>query len=90
MAFFQQSAGQWQSQRTTHHLPFRRAELGGSQISVEALPADHEKIVEICKLHEIDPALAVGGAFVQWQGEMAWHQRKDRGAHVVFVIAVPS
>ena len=37
MDFFRLSQGQWNSQRTTHHLPFRRAELGGSTITVEAL-----------------------------------------------------
>ena len=68
MEFFQRSAGQWQSQRTTHHLPFRRAELGGSNITVEALDKSHEKIIAICELHEIDPALAVGGAYVAWNG----------------------
>jgi len=26
--FFKLSSGQWKSQRTTHHLPFRRAESG--------------------------------------------------------------
>ena len=35
--FFQFSAGQWQSRRVTHHLPFRRAESGGSNITVESL-----------------------------------------------------
>lgn len=79
MEFFQQSAGQWQSQRTTHHLPFRRAELGGSNISVEALPAENEKVVEICKLHDVDPSTAVGGAYVQWDGAMAWD--KDNESH---------
>jgi hypothetical protein len=77
MEFFQQSAGQWQSQRTTHHLPFRRAELGGSNISVEALPADNEKVIEICKLHDVDPSSAVGGAYVQWNGEMAWDKEDE-------------
>ena len=77
MSFFQQSAGQWKSQRTTHHLPFRRAELGGSNISVEALSADHEKIVEICKMHDVDPATAVGGAYVQWNGEMDWDKEDE-------------
>jgi len=77
MEFFQQSAGQWQSQRTTHHLPFRRAELGGSNISVEALPADNEKVAEICKLHDVDPTSAVGGAYVQWNGEMAWDKEDE-------------
>ena len=77
MEFFQRSAGQWQSQRTTHHLPFRRAELGGSNITVEVLDKSHEKIIAICELHEIDPALAVGGAYVAWNGEMAWDREGE-------------
>ena len=77
MEFFQHSAGQWQSQRTTHHLPFRRAELGGSSITVEALDKDNEKIIAICNLHEIDPTLAVGGAYVAWNGEMAWDREGE-------------
>ena len=87
MEFFQQSAGQWQSQRTTHHLPFRRAELGGSSISVEALSADNEKIVEICKMHEVDPETAVGGAYVTWNGEMAWDKEgEDHAGSTVFAL----
>jgi hypothetical protein len=72
MEFFQHCAGRWRSQRTTHHLPFRRAETGDSEIFVEALAADHPKVIEICKLHEVDPSLAIGGAFVSWDGSMAW------------------
>lgn len=89
MEFFQRSAGQWQSQRTTHHLPFRRAELGGSHIQVEALPADHEKIIEICELHDIDPSLAVGGAYVAWNGEMAWDKEGEDHAGTTIFALVP-
>ena len=89
MEFFQHSAGQWTSQRTTHHLPFRRAELGGSDISVEALPADHEKIAEICKLHEVDPELAVGGAYVTWEGSMAWDRDAENHAGSTIFALVP-
>jgi hypothetical protein len=74
MEFFRRSAGKWRSQRTTHHLAFRRAELGDSEILVETLDKDHPQVVEICKLHQIDPAQAVGGAFVSWQGSMEWDQ----------------
>ncbi|MEA5462877.1 phycobiliprotein lyase [Leptothoe sp. PORK10 BA2] len=77
MEFFRRSAGQWHSQRTTHHLPFRRAELGGSNITVEALDQTHEKVIAICELHEIDPALAVGGAYVTWNGAMAWDREGE-------------
>ena len=80
MAFFQLSAGNWRSLRTTHHLPFRRAEAGGSDIAVETLAASDPKIVEICNVHQIDPALSVGGAQISWDGAMAWDKEGDNHA----------
>jgi hypothetical protein len=77
MEFFQRSSGQWRSQRTTHHLAFRRAEIGNSEIFVEALGANNPKIKEICQLHEVDPNLAIGGAFVSWDGSMAWDKEDE-------------
>jgi hypothetical protein len=77
MEFFQLSTGRWRSQRTTHHLAFRRAEAGTSEIQVEALGADHPKIIEICQLHQVEPGLAIGGAFVSWKGEMSWDKDDD-------------
>jgi CpeS-like protein len=58
MAFFQKSSGLWRSQRTTHHLAFKRAEMGGSEIRVQALPKDDPQIIELCQLHEVEPDLA--------------------------------
>ena len=87
MEFFQKSAGIWRSQRTTHHLAFRRAEMGDSEITVEALGGDHPKVEEICKLHEVDPAEASGGAFVSWQGSMAWDREgENHSGETVFAI----
>ncbi len=77
MTFFQHSAGKWLSHRTTHHLAFRRAELGSSEIQVEPLAADHPDIIALCKLHEIDPDRAIGGAHVTWQGSMDWDREDD-------------
>lgn len=77
MEFFQQSAGLWRSLRTTHHLAFRRTEKGESEIWVEPLAADHPQVIEICNLHQMDPALAIGGAFVKWEGSMAWDRNED-------------
>ena len=85
--FFQQSAGRWRSQRTTHHLPFRRAESGSSDINVEFLAAGDEKIAAICEMHEIDPATAIGGAFVSWDGSMAWDkENEDHKGTTVFAL----
>ena len=72
LTFFQNSAGNWSSKRTTHHLPFRRAETGGSEIKVETLTGEDPKIVEICEMHSFDPQLSVGGSYVTWDGAMQW------------------
>ncbi len=89
MEFFQHSAGKWKSQRSTHHLPFRRAETGDSDIYVEALAVDHPKIIEICQLHEIDPSLSVGGAFVSWDGSMAWDKDNENHEGTTVFALVP-
>lgn len=81
VAFFQQSAGKWQSQRTTHHLAFKRSEMGQSEIQVAALTADNPKITELCELHQIDPNLAVSGSHVTWEGSMSW-DRDNEGGHI--------
>jgi CpeS-like protein len=70
--FFEKSSGLWRSQRTTHHLAFKRSEMGGSEIRVQALGKDEPRIAALCELHSIDPSLAIGGAYVTWQGTMAW------------------
>lgn len=87
--FFQRSAGNWKSKRTTHHLPFRRAETGESDIVVESLAADHPKIIEICQLHSIDPSSSVGGAFVRWEASMAWDREDENHAGTTVFALVP-
>lgn len=77
MEFFELSTGKWRSQRTTHHLAFKRSEAGESNIIVQALAADDPKVIEICQLHEVDPKLAIGGAFVSWQGAMGWDKEDE-------------
>ncbi|MBD2337252.1 phycobiliprotein lyase [Calothrix sp. FACHB-156] len=77
MEFFELSTGRWRSQRTTHHLAFKRSEAGESDIHVQALAADDPKVIEICQLHEVDPKLAIGGAFVSWQGAMGWDKEDE-------------
>jgi hypothetical protein len=89
MDFFRLSQGQWNSQRTTHHLPFRRAELGGSTITVEAFDAHHSSVIEICALHEVDPTTAVGGASVIWKGAMAWDRDDENHEGSTIFALVP-
>lgn len=89
MEFFQRSAGNWRSQRTTHHLPFRRAETGGSDIKVETLTADDLRISEICQMHDVEPNLAIGGAFVSWDGSMAWDKENENHEGTTVFALIP-
>lgn len=87
LTFFQHSAGQWRSQRTTHHLPFRRAETGGSQIKVKTLTKDDPKIAEICQMHSCSPESSVGGSYVTWDGAMQWDkENEDHKGETVFAL----
>jgi CpeS-like protein len=89
MEFFQFSTGKWRSQRTTHHLAFKRTEVGESEIQIEALTPDHPKILEICELHSADPSLAIGGAFVSWHGSMGWDREEDNHEGSTVFVLIP-
>ncbi len=91
MDFFRKSAGTWRSQRTTHHLPFRRAEVGESEIQVDSLSADDPEVAEVCHLHEVDPSRAAGGARVSWQGSMEWDKEDEENhAGSTVLVLVPN
>jgi hypothetical protein len=87
--FFQQSAGKWFSQRTSHHLAFKQSESGKSDIVIEMLPSDNPEVVKLCEQYEIDPTLALCGARVTWNGTMEWDEEKHAGSTVLVPIADP-
>ncbi|MBW4579778.1 MAG: phycobiliprotein lyase [Tildeniella nuda ZEHNDER 1965/U140] len=89
MEFFEQSTGQWRSQRTTHHLAFKRAEMGESEIHIETLAVGDPKVLEICQLHDVDPSLAIGGAFVSWHGSMGWDRNDENHEGSTVFVLVP-
>jgi hypothetical protein len=88
MDFFRMSEGRWISQRTTHHLAMRRTELGQLEITASVLAASAPKVIEICEMHEVDPARAIGGASVSWQGSMEWDEagQQQQGATVLVLV----
>jgi CpeS-like protein len=88
MEFFQLSAGQWKSSRTTHHLAFKRSELGESEIHVETLGADNPEIIELCQFHQIDSKLSVGGSRVRWLGTMAWDREGEENHEGKTIFAI--
>jgi hypothetical protein len=87
MEFFQKSSGNWKSQRTTHHLAFRRSETGESNIQVTDLPATDPRVIEICQMHDYDPAKSIGGAYVTWEGSMGWDKEdEDHTGSTIFAL----
>ena len=85
--FFQQSAGKWFSQRTSHHLAFKQSESGKSDIRIEMLPQDAPEVIQLCEQNEVDPALALCGARVTWDGTMEWDKEKHEGSTVLVPVA---
>lgn len=77
MEFFRHREGRWESWRVTHHLAFKRSESGESEIKMEVLGKDDERIVSLCKDWEVDPQLAQGGCYVTWMATMAWDQEGE-------------
>jgi hypothetical protein len=87
MDFFRQSAGKWRSQRTIHHLAFRRSEIGESDIQVVALESTDPQILSLCELHQIDPQAAVGGCRVTWAASMSWDKDdENHDGNTVFAL----
>lgn len=87
MEFFQLSSGKWFSQRTSHHLAFRQSEAGKSQIVIELLSKADAAVIQLCQQYETDPALALCGARVTWDGSMEWDEEKHEGSTVLVAIA---
>ncbi len=87
--FFEQSAGRWFSQRTSHHLAFKQAENGKSDITIEMIAADAPEVVQLCQQYEVDPDSAICGARVTWDGTMDWDEEKHQGSTVLVPVADP-
>ncbi|MEB3336010.1 MAG: phycobiliprotein lyase [Leptolyngbyaceae bacterium] len=85
--FFEQSAGKWFSQRTSHHLAFKQSEGGKSELSIEMLTKEHPEVIKLCEQYEISPELALCGARVSWDGTMEWDEEKHTGSTVLVPIA---
>jgi hypothetical protein len=87
--FFEQSAGKWFSQRTSHHLAFRQAENGKSNIIIEMLAADAPEVVKLCELYNVEPQRALCGARVTWDGLMEWDEDKEKHTGSTVLVPVP-
>lgn len=77
MEFFRHREGTWDSWRVTHHLAFKRSESGESRIQMKCLSPDDQRIIDLCRSHDIEPQQCQGGCHVTWKATLAWDQEGD-------------
>ncbi|MEO1390497.1 MAG: phycobiliprotein lyase [Cyanobacteria bacterium J06634_6] len=71
MAFFRKSEGTWFTQRTVHHFDVVGDESGESNLIVGLVMPEDQRVIDICKSQNIDPAKASGGASFAWMASLS-------------------
>lgn len=89
MDFFRHREGRWESWRVTHHLAFRRSESGESAISMECLEPTDERILNLCKEWDVEPAQTQGGCYVTWKATLDWDQEGENHEGETIFALVP-
>ncbi len=79
--FFELSAGNWFSQKTSHHLTLKQSEQGKSDLSIEILPNDDPQMRQLCQQAGVDPSLTWGGAKYTWKGTTHWDTQQQSPAN---------
>lgn len=72
--FVKLSLGDWRSQRSAHHLAFQHFEAVTSEIEIIGLDPEDSKVIELCKVNDIDPKLATSPFKMAWEGESDWDE----------------
>lgn len=70
--FFELSAGNWFSQKTSQHLTLKQSVQGKSDLAIEILPSDNAQAIELCQRAGIDPSTIWGGVKYTWKGTRSW------------------
>lgn len=87
--FFQQSAGKWFSQRTSHNLMLNKSDSGKSDVHIEVLNQDNPAVIQLCGQCQVDPTLALFGVRITWDGAMEVGKGKQAGSTLLVPIPSP-
>ncbi len=89
--FFQQSIGNWKSQRRYYTLKNGEAQEVVSLIQIQFLAQGSNELIELAKLHQFDDTLAlVGGSKVTWESNYTGKNRKPTVGETVFGVSKDS
>ena len=83
--FFQQSAGKWVSQRTSHRLAQNQSESAKADLVIECLSAADPALVQLCQ--QLDPSQSVGLKIIWSNGIVERNPKPQSGASLL--IAIP-
>ncbi|MGB3138145.1 MAG: phycobiliprotein lyase [Nodosilinea sp.] len=84
-AFFQDTAGDWRSERRYYTLKSGETQAVISQISIEFLEADAPQLVELARLHQLDPKQPlICGTTVSWESDYVDTGKKPVVGSTVF------
>lgn len=87
MDFFRKSEGTWFTQRTVHHFDVVADESGESNLIVQVVEQDDDRVKEICKQQGIDLSKAMGGACFMWQANLS--DREPNPDYAAVLVDVP-
>ena len=88
--FVELSLGRWHSQRSAHHMAFRHFEEVTSTIDIVLLAQDDPKVLELCKLHNINPQSVSHPFRMSWEGESDWDEEETfKGTTVLVPVPEP-
>ncbi len=83
--FVELSFGEWRSQRSAHHLAFAHYEEVISTINIEKIDVDDSRVIELCKLHNVDLGLAVSPFKMSWEGESNWDEDETQEGSTILI-----
>jgi phycoerythrin-associated linker protein len=88
--FVSESIGQWRSQRSAHHMAFQHFEQVLSTIDITRVADDDPRVLELCKLHNVDARLAVCPFHMRWEGQSDWDDDTPPAKGETILVPVPN
>ncbi|MBD1872698.1 phycobiliprotein lyase [Nodosilinea sp. FACHB-131] len=84
-AFFQETAGDWRSERRYYTLKSGETQEVVSQITIEFLEAGADQLLELADLHQLDPQKPlICGTTVTWESEYLGTGKKPVAGSTIF------
>lgn len=84
-AFFQESEGQWRSERRYYTLPDGETKEMVSLITVRFLEQGSSELLHLAELHQLeDPRALICGSYVEWNSTNSVTKRKESKGSTLF------